>query len=54
MNGQDESDANYDGIIMQVGKEVDLGESHLQLHDNNMFSLFVHNSTRLTTILYLL
>lgn len=35
MNGQSESNASYDGIIIQVGKEVNLGESQFQLHDNN-------------------
>jgi len=40
MNRQDESDASYDGIIMQVGKEVDLDESHLRLHDNKNHDIF--------------
>jgi len=43
MNGQGESDASYDDIIMQLGGEGDLSKSHLQ-DDNN------HDNIIVTTI----
>jgi len=40
MNGQGESDACYDDIIMQLGGEGDLSKSHLQ-DDNNHDTILI-------------